>query len=189
MEEGSSALGNFGNNEQPQAFKDKNLPDGDACRPDGTLKDASEMSWPNSPSEAQRNLPELSEDGYNLKRSLPSSDEEESCSKSNEHPKVKVNYISIAFTDLENLLYGVQQKLSKGKGRAGKQVPSRKGKETALGNKRARIDNDIDVEDNDIEVEDNEIEVEAGSNDNESGRETEGEKAEVCLFSYLNLRC
>ena len=32
-------------------FKDPSKPDGDACREDGTLKDASEMEWPNSPSE------------------------------------------------------------------------------------------------------------------------------------------
>jgi hypothetical protein len=32
-------------------FKDASKPDGDACREDGTLKDASEMDWPDSPSE------------------------------------------------------------------------------------------------------------------------------------------
>jgi hypothetical protein len=96
MEEGSTE----------QFFKDVMMPDGDACRPDGTLKDASEMEWPNSPSEETRNLPELtqlSEDGYNLKRSLPC-DEEESNSESDGPPKTKVNYISIVFTDLEHLL-------------------------------------------------------------------------------------
>ena len=30
--------------------KDLRKPDGDACNPDGTLKDASEMEWPDSPS-------------------------------------------------------------------------------------------------------------------------------------------
>ena len=30
--------------------KDLQKPDGDACNPDGTLKDASEMEWPDSPS-------------------------------------------------------------------------------------------------------------------------------------------
>lgn len=28
-------------------------PDGEACREDGTLKDASELEWPNSPSELE----------------------------------------------------------------------------------------------------------------------------------------
>jgi hypothetical protein len=32
-------------------LKDASKPDGDACREDGTLKDASEMEWPNSPSQ------------------------------------------------------------------------------------------------------------------------------------------
>ena len=32
-------------------FKDTSKPDGDACREDGTLKDASEMDWADSPSE------------------------------------------------------------------------------------------------------------------------------------------
>ena len=31
--------------------KDASKPDGEACRADGTLKDADEMEWPNSPSE------------------------------------------------------------------------------------------------------------------------------------------
>src|ERR1700689_332106 len=34
------------------AEKDKSKPDGDVCRPDGTLKDASEMDWPHSPSDS-----------------------------------------------------------------------------------------------------------------------------------------
>ena len=62
MEEGSSGVGTFGDTEQ--ILKDSNMPDGDACRPDGTLKDASEMEWPDSPSEAQRNLPEMSDNDY-----------------------------------------------------------------------------------------------------------------------------
>ena len=32
-------------------FKDASKPDGDTCHEDGTLKDASEMEWPDSPSE------------------------------------------------------------------------------------------------------------------------------------------
>ena len=80
------------------------MPDGDACRPDGTLKDASEMQWPDSLSE--RNLPEgpgMSEDGYNLKRSLPRDEEEESDSEIDRQPKTKVSYIPIVFSDQENL--------------------------------------------------------------------------------------
>ena len=35
-------------------FKDPSCEDGDACREDGTLKDASEMEWLNSPSDIQK---------------------------------------------------------------------------------------------------------------------------------------
>ena len=38
-------------------FKDTSKPDGDACREDGTLKDASELEWPNSPSDPAPNFP------------------------------------------------------------------------------------------------------------------------------------
>lgn len=93
----------MGNTEQ--MFKDITMPDGDACRPDGTLKDADEMEWPNSPSEG--NLPEptqLSDDGYNLKkRSLLRDEELESNSESDGPPKTKVNYNLIVFAGPENL--------------------------------------------------------------------------------------
>jgi hypothetical protein len=36
------------------------MPDGDACQPDGTLKDASELEWPNLPSD----LPETSNNKF-----------------------------------------------------------------------------------------------------------------------------
>jgi hypothetical protein len=63
MEEGSSGVGKMGNTEQ--ISKDIDMPDGDACRPDGTLKDASELSFPNSPSDATVNLPQSGdEDDY-----------------------------------------------------------------------------------------------------------------------------
>jgi hypothetical protein len=107
MEEGSSGVGRLGNTEQ--FLKDRNMPDGDACRPDGTLKDASELSFPNSPSDATINLPDIGDkDTYffrNLKRAHDDSDEEESSSESTSdgHPKTKVSYISIAFISLENL--------------------------------------------------------------------------------------
>jgi hypothetical protein len=79
MEEGSSGVGNLGGD---RVFKDGKMPDGDACRPDGTLKEANEMEFPNSPSEVPRNLLELpvSRDSYfflNLKRSLPGDDSNE----------------------------------------------------------------------------------------------------------------
>jgi len=35
---------------------DTSKPVGDACRVDGTLKDASEMEWPDSPTEQNRAL-------------------------------------------------------------------------------------------------------------------------------------
>ena len=47
MSESSSGIESAGNN----YFKDFSKLDGDACREDGTLKDASEMEWLNSPSE------------------------------------------------------------------------------------------------------------------------------------------
>jgi hypothetical protein len=58
MEEGSSSVSNLGNTER--VWKDRNMPDGDTCRLDGTLKDASEMEWPNSLSD----LPETSNNDY-----------------------------------------------------------------------------------------------------------------------------
>ena len=45
--ESSSGLEGAGQN----YFKDSSKPDGDACCEDSTLKDVSEMEWPNSPSE------------------------------------------------------------------------------------------------------------------------------------------
>jgi hypothetical protein len=80
MEEGSSGQGNLAGGNTEQYFKDTNMPDGDACRPDGTLKDASEMLFLNSPSEAPGNLPEPRKDDYfflNLKRGLPGNDSDD----------------------------------------------------------------------------------------------------------------
>jgi hypothetical protein len=85
MEQGSSAGASVGNSSLGSAdrvLKDPNMPDGEACRPDGTLKDASELEFPNSPSDAPRNLPELSvnRDEYfflNMKRKLPSNDSDD----------------------------------------------------------------------------------------------------------------
>jgi hypothetical protein len=91
MEEGSSGVGSLGDTER--ILKDRNMPDGDACRPDGTLKDASEMEWPDSPSEVQANLPEPSDDDYsvlNLKRSLPRDDSDEEESGSADERKVSI---------------------------------------------------------------------------------------------------
>jgi hypothetical protein len=90
IEEGSSGVGNLGNHNAEQVLKDRDMPDGDACRPDGTLKDASELEWPNSPSD----LPETSNNKYiflNLKRDLPcdSSNKDESSSASDGYQKNK----------------------------------------------------------------------------------------------------
>ena len=104
MGEGSTGVGNLSNTER--FLKDGTMPDGDACQPDRTLKDASEMIWLNSPSGQTQNLPEptqLSEDGYNTKRSLPCGDEESNSEcESDGPPKTKVN--SIVFVDLEHSL-------------------------------------------------------------------------------------
>ena len=66
-------------------FKDASKPDGDACRDDGTLKDADEMEWPNSPSEQQSFvLPEKRKrEWYDYHDDEPYSDES---------PKAKVRY-------------------------------------------------------------------------------------------------
>jgi hypothetical protein len=74
--------------------------------------------------------------------------------------------------------------MRKGKGRAGKQVGSqRKGKESALANKRARIyDTEIEVEDKGPDSDDS---VGGGESVREKGDKPE--KTEVCLFSYLKL--
>lgn len=57
------------------------MPEGDAVRVDGTLKDASEMEWLNSPSDL--NPPELGEDSFNFKRKQPieSNDEDDNLRK------------------------------------------------------------------------------------------------------------
>jgi hypothetical protein len=98
--EGSSGVGT------ERIFKDRNMPDGDACWPDGTLKDASKMDFPNLLSDVlgNSNLPELpvSKNEYfflNLKRKLPGNDfdEDDSSSISDGHPKTKVNYIYSQF--------------------------------------------------------------------------------------------
>ena len=73
------------------------------------------MEWPNSPTEG--NVPDqtqLSEDGCNLKRSLPQAcNNKESESESDGPPRTKVNYISISHS-LENILklYG-QRKMNR----------------------------------------------------------------------------
>jgi hypothetical protein len=80
---GSSSVSNLGNTEQ--VWKDRNMLDGDACQPDGTLKDASEMEWPNSPSD----LPETNNNDYffkNLKQDLP-------CDSSNEDEELSSNWV------------------------------------------------------------------------------------------------
>ena len=94
MEEHSSGVGTLDHTEQ--IYKDRNMPDGDACRADGTLKDASEMEWPNSPSEARANLPETGADEYfflNLKRNLPDDDSDEEESGSASESKVSIPMI------------------------------------------------------------------------------------------------
>jgi hypothetical protein len=86
-------------NDQAIARHEKVL-EGDAVRPDGTLKDASEMEWPHSPSDPSppklseterpilplaQNLPNLSKDPISLKRKSYNKDEAD-----NKLPKAKV---------------------------------------------------------------------------------------------------
>ena len=53
-------------NEGKTYLRDTTKPVGDACRDDGTLKDADEMEWPNSPTEleAPNDFPECHHDDY-----------------------------------------------------------------------------------------------------------------------------
>jgi hypothetical protein len=83
-------------NNGEQIYKDCSKPDGEACRDDGTLKDASELEWPDSPSDSNPhnlNPGELEEDLI-LKRKSPG-DEDESNYGNDEHPKVKVSCNSL----------------------------------------------------------------------------------------------
>jgi hypothetical protein len=71
---------------------DTSKPVGDACREDGTLKDASEMDWPNSPTEQNRALiEEQFRDASELDQP-PSSGSDEL-----EAPKAKVRNIPESF--------------------------------------------------------------------------------------------
>jgi hypothetical protein len=82
MAEGSRNVGEPGYAET--FFKDTTKPDGDACRPDGTLKNASEISWLNSPSDDNNihmsdlaeSQPDQEKNGHTLKRSLPCDEDE-----------------------------------------------------------------------------------------------------------------
>jgi len=65
------------------------MPEGDACQPDGTLKDASEMEWLHSPSDL--NPPESRESSIGLKRKL-ANDEGDSSDENGDLPKTKVTY-------------------------------------------------------------------------------------------------
>ena len=100
MEGCSRGVGKPGDAEH--IFKDRTKPDGDACQLDGTLKDASEMDWPNSPSDMTQNLPNLREDSLTLtrKRNLPSDEDESNESECDVAPKAKVCYISRSLTNL-----------------------------------------------------------------------------------------
>ena len=75
-------------NEENTHIMDISKPVGDACREDGTLKDASEMEWPNSPTEYNHAVIEemFQENGSQSEQhSSLGSDPDET-------PKVKVRY-------------------------------------------------------------------------------------------------
>ena len=78
---------------------DTSKPVGDACREDGTLKDASEMEWPDLPTEHNCALIEAQFDDHNLNGSEmerpPSTRMTES--EPEEEPKAKVRYINGSF--------------------------------------------------------------------------------------------
>ena len=75
---------------------DMSKPVGDACRPDGTLKDASEIHWADSPTDHNHALIEeqFNNNGFEDQPTLPVA---ESDSESDEAPKVKVRYICFFF--------------------------------------------------------------------------------------------
>lgn len=73
-----------GEGSHTRVAKDQTKPDSDACRADGTLKDTSEMQWPNSPSDSTRE-----QTPANLKRRLPIDDAE---SDDEKRPKAKVTH-------------------------------------------------------------------------------------------------
>ena len=80
-----------------QIYKDYSKPDGEACQDDGTLKDASELEWPNSLSDLSPYTDNLNpgEENVILKRK-PLSDEDDSGYENAELPKaVKVCHNSL----------------------------------------------------------------------------------------------
>lgn len=72
---------------------DTSKPEGDACRKDGTLKDASEMDWPDSPTEHNR---ALIEDQFHNNGSA-SELEKSTSTEPDEAPKAMVRYIIGSF--------------------------------------------------------------------------------------------
>ena len=56
-DEDMSDVGSSSNQQEMTYLMDISKPEGDACRKDGTLKDADEMEWPNSPTEYNQPLP------------------------------------------------------------------------------------------------------------------------------------
>jgi hypothetical protein len=71
-----------------EATKDITKPDGEACRPDGTLKDVTEMEWRHSPTDSDNNEQEQMERASASKRKLPS---DEADSESEKLRRAKVN--------------------------------------------------------------------------------------------------
>jgi hypothetical protein len=73
---------------------DTSKPAGDACREDGTLKDAREMVWPNSPTGINPALIEdLSQHGVHSSNGSDLEPPNSSESEPHEAPKAKVRYI------------------------------------------------------------------------------------------------
>jgi hypothetical protein len=84
-------------NNGERIYKDYSKPDGKACQDDGTLKDASELVWPNSPSDPNPHdwdLGEL-EEVLILKRKSPSDEDESGYGNHDELPKVKASCNSL----------------------------------------------------------------------------------------------
>lgn len=61
-----SDVGSSSNGHENAYLMDMSKPEGDACREDGTLKDASEMEWPDSPTENNQALISQNDENWQL---------------------------------------------------------------------------------------------------------------------------
>ena len=89
-----------------QIYKDFSKPDGEACRDDGTLKNASEIEWQHSLTASNPRLFDLylGEENTVLKKRKSPGDEDKSDYENVELPKVKVSCNSLVLWKSESIL-------------------------------------------------------------------------------------